>query len=111
VRPPRFHSFHKTVYEVVSLVPYGRVTTYGAVAAILGSPRLAHAVGFALHALPPDTDVPWHRVINSLGRISFRGDDIRGMEQERRLLEEGIEFGPDGSVDLRRFGWMVLSGL
>lgn len=93
--------FHARVYAVVRRVPVGSVTTYGDVASVLGSPRVARHVGWALAALSDD-DVPWHRVINAQGRISFRGDTVRG-ELQRSLLEaEGIEFSDTGRVDLKR---------
>lgn len=96
--------FHTRVQQRVREVPAGRVTTYGDVAAALGSPRVARHVGWALAALPPDAadDVPWHRVINARGTISHRGDVFRAAEQRRRLEAEGIEFLADGRVDLRR---------
>jgi len=107
---PPTPTFWHDVWALVRTIPPGRVTSYGTVGAMLGSPRLARAVGWALHALPPGTDVPWQRVINARGRISFRGDDIRGMEQELRLRAEGVEFGPDGAVDWSRFGWPARGG-
>ena len=65
--------FHQRVYETVSQVPIGRVTTYGDVATVLGSPRVARHVGWALAALVDESNtVPWQRVINAQGRISFR---------------------------------------
>ena len=94
------------VYAVVRQCPAGFVTTYGQVATLLGSPRVARHVGFALAALAvvePDDPVPWHRVINSQGRISHRGDVRRATQQERLLKREGVAFGPSGRVDLRRF--------
>jgi methylated-DNA-protein-cysteine methyltransferase related protein len=95
VRP----GFHARVYGLVRQVPAGRVTTYGDVASALGSPRVARHVGFALAALRDD-DVPWQRVINARGTISFRGDTARG-ELQRRLLEaEGVRFDPAGRVPL-----------
>ena len=92
--------FNRRVYAVVRLVPSGHVTTYGDVATVLGSPRVARHVGYALAALRDDT-VPWHRVINSRGRLSFRGDTVRGQIQQSRLEAEGIDFEPNGRV--RRF--------
>jgi len=92
--------FHQRVYQVVRLVPAGAVTTYGDVAAALGSPRVARHVGWALAALSEGEDVPWHRVINAKGRISFRGDTGRG-ELQRALLEsEGVGFDDRDRVDL-----------
>ena len=95
-------SFFELVYEVVRHIPPGKVATYGQVARLLGNPRAARTVGWALHSLPEGHDVPWHRVINAQGRISLPGE---GGELQRALLEsEGVEFG-EGWVDLRRFGW------
>lgn len=92
------------VYGVVRQCPAGFVTTYGQVATLLGSPRVARHVGYALAALAfNDEEVPWHRVINSQGRISHRGDVKRAMQQERLLEREGVVFDLRGKVDLRRF--------
>lgn len=91
--------FHQRVYEVVRRVPAGRVTTYGDVATILGSPRVARHVGWALAALmDATTDVPWHRVINAQGRISHRGAHFRATDQYAILHAEGIEFADNGRV-------------
>lgn len=93
--------FHQRVFDVVRTVPPGAVTTYGDVATLLGSPRVARHVGFALAALD-DPDVPWHRVINSRGRISFKGDVARGRVQRALLEQEGVAFDASDRVDLRR---------
>lgn len=99
--------FRERVYRAVQQVPEGCVTTYGDVGGAVGSPTVARQVGYALAALPKDGhDVPWHRVINAKGCISFRGDDWRGAEQERRLVAEGIAFDERGRVrdfEQRRF--------
>jgi methylated-DNA-protein-cysteine methyltransferase-like protein len=97
--------FRARVYALVHRVPGGQVTTYGDVATLLGSPRVARQVGWALAALPPDTDVPWHRVINAQGRVSHRGDTIRATEQYRRLEGEGVHFSETGICDLHRLRW------
>ena len=99
--------FHARVYAVVRQVPEGRVTTYGDVATILGSPRVARHVGWALAALPADqSDVPWHRVLNARGTISFKGDLVRAEVQQARLEDEGVVFAGNGRVDLKRFRWV-----
>jgi len=98
-------SFPQRVYAVVRTVPPGAVTTYGDVAAALGNPRLARQVGWALSALPPDTDVPWQRVINSKGTISFRGEFGRAEEQRSRLASEGVEANEFGRYDLEDHRW------
>ncbi len=85
--------FFAAVYAAVRGIPEGRVMTYGQVAALLGVPRGARAVGWALRALGAarQPGVPWHRVVGRGGRISAR--DGAGMaEQRRRLLREGIGF-------------------
>ena len=89
--------FRAKVYRTVKKVPRGKVTTYGDVAGALGSRRVARQVGFALAALD-DKSVPWQRVINSQGKISYRGDLTRGSEQQKLLESEGIRFDDDGSV-------------
>ena len=98
-------NFYDRVYCLVRRIPKGRVVSYGMVAAALGESHRARAVGYALHLLPPDTDVPWHRVINARGAISIRGDDIRAMVQQDRLLSEGVVFDPQGRTDFGRFGY------
>ena len=101
--------FHARVHGVVRSVPAGRVTTYGDVATMLGSPRVARHVGYALAALS-DPTVPWHRVINAQGCISHRGDLVRAESQRRRLEAEGVEFDARGRVDLKRFRFRPPSG-
>lgn len=96
VRP----GFRARVYALVRLVPRGGVTTYGDVAAALGSPRVARHVGWALAALPEGTDLPWQRVINAQGRISFKGDTLRADLQRRLLVAEGVAFDAKDRVDL-----------
>lgn len=92
--------FRAQVYAVVKKVPKGKVTTYGDVAGALGSRRIARQVGFALAALDDENaeQVPWQRVINASGRISFRGDVVRGTAQQRALEREGIAFDEGGRV-------------
>jgi methylated-DNA-protein-cysteine methyltransferase-like protein len=97
--------FFECVYRLVRQVPPGRVTSYGAIARMLGHPRAARTVGWALHALPPGSDVPWQRVINSQGRISTRCRE-HGAGRQRALLEaEGVVFDDRDRVDWSRFGW------
>jgi methylated-DNA-protein-cysteine methyltransferase related protein len=97
---------HSRIHAVVRSIPEGHVSTYGDVAVLAGMPGHARLVGYALHALPEYTTVPWHRVIDARGRISI-GRAVPGSELvQRRLLEaEGVEFTPRGNVPLERFRW------
>ncbi len=96
--------FNARVYALVCRVPAGRVTTYGDIAGLLGSRRVARQVGYGLAALT-DPAVPWHRVINAQGRISFKGDPVRSAEQRSRLEAEGVTFDAAERVDLAAVRW------
>ncbi len=99
--------FYEDVYQVTCRIPAGRVTTYGAIAAMLARPMAARAVGYALSALPEGTSVPWHRVINAQGRISLKDRHPGETGLQRRLLErEGVVFDSEDRVDLRLIGWV-----
>ena len=91
------------VYEIVRLIPSGKVATYGQIARIVGMNISARVVGYALSALTEGTDVPWQRVINAKGCISLPG--IGGAMQQQLLLDEGVTFDGQNRVDLNRFGW------
>jgi methylated-DNA-protein-cysteine methyltransferase-like protein len=93
------------VYAVVRGIPRGHVATYGQVARLAGLDRNARLVGYALHALPRHTLVPWHRVINVRGRISLKPSGGVDVTQRLLLEREGIKFDGRGRVDLKRFGW------
>ena len=79
--------------------------TYGQIAAILGSPRGARAVGYAMRACGPYPDVPWQRVINSRGRISAGSDVERPILQKMMLESEGVRFDKDERCDLEEYRW------
>jgi methylated-DNA-protein-cysteine methyltransferase-like protein len=99
--------FAQRVYRLARQIPHGRVVSYGGVAAMLGQPRAARAVGWALRNNPDDDQtVPWWRVINRNGEISIKGA-FPGPHLQRELLErEGVEFDAKGRVDWKRFGWV-----
>lgn len=98
-------STYELIWETVRQIPRGQVATYGQVASESGFPRQPRMVGYALHALPPRSGVPWHRVINASGRVSFPKGSEHYTRQRRLLRGEGIEFRGE-RVDLERFGWM-----
>ncbi|HLW59730.1 MAG TPA: MGMT family protein [bacterium] len=98
-------TFFLRVYALVRRIPRGRVTSYGAIARALGAPRGARTVGWALRTSGPG--VPWHRVVNAGGKISWR--PTGGPRRQRMLLErEGVRFDREGRIDLDAFGWRTL---
>jgi methylated-DNA-protein-cysteine methyltransferase-like protein len=100
---PEAQSLFPRIYEVVKQVPWGKVTTYGAVAQIVGAGCDARLVGYAMAGVN-DPEVPWQRVINAKGMISPRAG--RGADIQRKRLEaEGVEFDERVRIDFDRFGW------
>ena len=94
--------FHAAVYRLVGRIPRGRVATYGQIAALLGYPRAARAVGQAMKQVPPH--LPWHRVVNAHGGISLRAN-IGSMLTQRLLLEqEGVPVRR-GRIRLQQHRW------
>lgn len=101
-------SLHERIHKVVSRIPRGRVATYGQVARLAGLPGQARLVGYALHALPAGTSLPWQRVVNAQGTVSTRGEHAA---RQRRLLErEGIRFDERGRLSLASFQWRPKPG-
>ena len=103
---PRARSgFFDGVYALVARIPRSRVATYGQIARMLGAPRSARIVGWAMHGNPHGSRVPCHRVVQRGGSLSPNyciGD--RG--RQRRLLErEGVQFLLDGRVDMAAHEW------
>ena len=93
---------HERIYDVVRLVPEGRVATYGQIAAMVGrcGPR---QVGTALSRLNKASDVPWQRIVNAAGRISDRKDGGPSPVQRTRLQAEGVIFTKAGRIDLNEY--------
>jgi len=104
--PPRSESAYPRIYAVVSRIPRGRVATYGQVAAEAGMPHAPRVAGYALHALPPGSALPWHRVVAAGGRLSLgKLDPSSAVTQRLRLEHEGVRFDGRGCVDMERFTW------
>ena len=99
--------FFGKVYGLVCLIPPAKVATYGQIAMLLGHPQAARTVGWALHSLSDEQAqvVPWQRVINSRGTISFRPGSPGAAMQQALLEEEGVVFDEKGRVDLKVYGW------
>jgi methylated-DNA-protein-cysteine methyltransferase-like protein len=98
-------SLYQQIYQMVDLIPEGKVASYGQIARLIGLPRNARQVGYALAALPDEHEIPWHRVVNTKGEISSRSK--AGYEDYQRILleEEGVEFNPAGRIYLKQFRW------
>lgn len=95
------------ICAVVRRIPEGWVATYGQVAAMAGLPGRARLVGYVLGHLDPAIILPWHRVVNAKGEISYDLSRQGGDELQRRLLEqEGIEFDTKGRFKLEKFRWL-----
>ncbi len=98
-------AFFEEVYTIVRQIPEGKVATYGQIARMLGQPRKAKLVGWALHSNPHGGQVPCHRVVNRLGQLSG-GPAFGGAEIQKNLLEqEGIIFDENGIINLQRYLW------
>lgn len=97
--------FYEAVYRLVRAIPRGRVMTYGQIAAILGLPRAARAVGYAMRASGNKKGVPWQRVINHRGGISARGEVERPALQRVLLEREGVRFDASERCNLRQYRW------
>jgi methylated-DNA-protein-cysteine methyltransferase-like protein len=106
----RKHPSCRKIYQTVARIPRGRVASYAQVAAAAGFQRGARLAGWALHHTPPELKIPWHRVINAQGRISFPPRSEPYRVQRERLEAEGVVF-LGGGVDFGRYGWKRRSDL
>ncbi len=98
-------SFFERVYEVVKQVPYGRVTSYGAIANFLGAKRSARMVGWAMNASHTIDDVPAHRVVNRMGLLTGK-HHFEGTNLMQQLLEsEGVKVKDNKVVDFEKLFW------
>ncbi len=93
------------VWQVIALIPKGRVATYGQVAELAGLPGGARRVGHVLSQLPSGTRIPWHRVVNASGRISLPDKSGGFARQHTRLKKEGIVFSATGRIALHKYRW------
>lgn len=103
------NTFQK-IYAVVMKIPYGKVATYGQIAAYAGNPRWSRVVGFALHVNPDPEHIPCYRVVNRMGEVSS-AFAFGGENRQVELLEaEGVRFLENGRVDMEHFLWDGLEG-
>ncbi|MCA6074249.1 MGMT family protein [Fulvivirga sedimenti] len=98
-------SFFADVYEVVKLIPPGRVTSYGAIASYLGTRGSARMVGWAMNASHTMPEIPAHRVVNRLGLLTGRNHFETPQRMEELLLAEGIEVFENQVVNFDTLFW------
>ncbi len=113
--PPNASRFFQLVWAIVDEIPPGRVSSYGQIASMIppsedwdaaSMKRLAARwVGTALRKTPRDLPIPWHRVINSQGKISFPAGGAQAQRQRQLLESEGVQFDRRGKVDFSMVGW------
>jgi len=98
-------SFFENVYDVVRLIPEGRVTNYGAIANYLGTRRSARMVGWAMNAAHGLPDVPAHRVVNRVGLLTGKNHFKTPTEMQRLLEVEGVKISNDKVEDFDKYFW------
>ena len=92
------------IWQAVHAIPKGKVASYGQIAALAGLPRAARFAGSSLKGLPNNTRIPWHRVINSQGKISLPQTSPSYSLQIKRLNNEGV-LVKNGKISLREYQW------
>lgn len=92
------------IWQIVHQIPKGKVASYGQVAKLAGLPGYARFVGYAMKKLPAGTKLPWHRVVNSQGKLSFPRDTQQYQTQKARLEADGIVF-INGRFAMKKYGW------
>ena len=102
VRSVCMKTFYEQVYDIVAKIPAGTVTTYGDIAKMLGRPRAARFVGYAMTASCETDDLPWHRVSFADGRL---WDNEWERVQRKLLTAEGVGFTKDGRIDVDKYRW------
>ncbi len=97
--------FTKRVIDVIKNIPKGKVTTYGSIATMAGNPRGARQVTRILHSMTRKYQLPWHRVVNSRGKISIPNPS--GAEYQRSLLkDEGVNVSDKFQINLNKYQWI-----
>lgn len=99
------NELHRQILEVIALIPYGKVASYGQIAKLAGLPKHARLVGYVLKHLDQESVIPWYRVINSQGKISVTRINEKGENVQQNLLEQEGIYLLNGKVSLKVFGW------
>ena len=99
------NELHRQILEVIALIPYGKVATYGQIAKLAGLPKHARLVGYVLKHLDVESQIPWYRVINSQGQLSVTRINDSGQNIQQALLEREGVYLLNHKVSLKLFGW------
>jgi methylated-DNA-protein-cysteine methyltransferase-like protein len=97
--------FTKSVIEKIRQIPEGKVATYKQIAELSGKPQGSRGVAWILHSCSTVYQLPWHRVLNSKGSISFESNSFNFRKQKRLLEKEGVAFKSGGQLSLAKYQW------
>lgn len=97
--------FTAKVMSCIHQIPIGQVATYKQIAELAGKPQGSRGVAWILHSCSTLYRLPWHRVLNSQGRISFSPRSSNFRLQKKRLEKEGVVFVDQDQLDLKKFQW------
>lgn len=98
--------FTDKIINIIRLVPKGKVVSYGQVAVMIGNPRSALQVGWALHIKGDDGKTPWWRVVNKNGYISTKCEEHTKNIQKALLVKEGVKVDKNMKIDMRKYRWL-----
>lgn len=97
------------IYAMVKCIPKGHICTYGQIAAMVRPGMPARVVGYALNCLKENSGVPWHRIVNKAGAISYAASRNEHDSLQHILLEkEGIEFSINRKINLEKYLWRII---
>ena len=99
------NELHRQILEMIALIPYGKVATYGQIAKLAGLPKHARLVGYVLKHLDVESQIPWFRVINSQGKLSVTRINEFGQNIQQNLLEREGVYLLNHKVNSKLFGW------
>jgi methylated-DNA-protein-cysteine methyltransferase-like protein len=101
----KLSEFSAKVIGYIKKIPQGKVATYGQIAKLSGKPQGSRGVAWILNSCSKAYDLPWHRVLNSKGQISFPSATTSYRKQKSLLVKEGVEFNNKGQIDMAKFQW------
>ena len=102
---PSKNDTDQAILQTLANIPFGKVSTYGTIAKLSGNHGKARYVGYILRNLPKESSIPWHRVVNSQGKLSFPANSEHYLRQENRLKKESILI-INGKINLKQHLWL-----